>query len=309
MLISVVIPTCDRHADLSACLERVAPGRQTLDAAKYEVIVSDDGKSSASAALAAQFPWVRWVEGPRRGPAANRNCGASQARGDWLAFTDDDCLPTDGWLDAFAAAIARDEARVLEGRTSPVGLRSRVDMECPANETGGLLWSCNFAIQRSLYSEMNGFDERFPGPAMEDIDLHWRLGENGVLLAFIPEAQVRHAWRIKKGPAHQRLAARSFAYLLTKHPRARTQFTVRAILVSLARAFATHLPRAVREVGVQGLMREMLLVVDKTARMLITRLRYSILSMGNKSNTLERLNVSPWIEGSDFASKMDEADG
>ena len=51
MLLSVVIPTCDRHAELAACLERLAPGVQTLVADTYEVIVTDDGKQPAEAAL------------------------------------------------------------------------------------------------------------------------------------------------------------------------------------------------------------------------------------------------------------------
>ena len=48
--------------------------------------------------LAQQYPWVSWGRGPRRGPAANRNAGALRARGEWLAFTDDDCVPDPNWL-------------------------------------------------------------------------------------------------------------------------------------------------------------------------------------------------------------------
>jgi GT2 family glycosyltransferase len=269
MLISVVIPTCDRHAELAACLERLAPGAQTLATDQYEVIVTDDGQHAAEAALARQFPWVRWVAGPRRGPAANRNCGAQQARGGWLAFTDDDCVPDAGWLGAFAQVIAVGEARVLEGRTSPTGERSRLDMECPANESGGCLWSCNFAIEKALFESVRGFDEEFPGAAIEDIDLHWRLREQGIAAQFVRAARIGHAWRPKKGYRQQWLAARSVAYFVAKHPAARAQFSPTAIMVGLARALGSHLPRAMKDVGVRGLGREVALVVHKSFALFI----------------------------------------
>jgi GT2 family glycosyltransferase len=264
MLISVVIPTCDRPAELAACLARLAPGAQTLAATEYEVIVTDDGQRSAEAALAKQFPWVTWVAGPRRGPAANRNCGARQARGEWLAFTDDDCEPDAGWLKAFALVVEAGEARVLEGRTSPTGERSRLDMECPANESGGCLWSCNFAIEKALFESVGGFDEEFPGAAIEDIDLHWRLREQGIAAQFVREARIGHAWRPRKGRRQQWLAARSVAYLVAKHPAARAQFSPTAITVGLARALGSHLPRAMKDVGVRGLSREVALAVHKS---------------------------------------------
>ena len=50
----------------------------------YEIIVADDGRTSTAEAMIHQrFPWVRWVQGPGIGPAANRNAGAAVARGVW----------------------------------------------------------------------------------------------------------------------------------------------------------------------------------------------------------------------------------
>lgn len=48
---SVVIPTRDRPRELGACLHRLSPGAQTLDAAQYEVVISDDGDFNATDAL------------------------------------------------------------------------------------------------------------------------------------------------------------------------------------------------------------------------------------------------------------------
>ena len=105
-LISVVIPTRDRNEQLARCLDRLAPCAQSLSHDQYEVIVSDDSAHAAARELLFdRYPWVRWTGGPRRGPAANRNAGARVARGEWLVFTDDDCLPEFGWLEGLAGAF------------------------------------------------------------------------------------------------------------------------------------------------------------------------------------------------------------
>ncbi len=215
---SVVIPTFDRHDALDACLARLAPGRQRLAAAEYEVIVSDDTRSATTRTFLAQrHPWVRYHAGPARGPAANRNAGATQARGEWLVFTDDDTLPEPGWLEAFArAAVARPpdprptdapprasagtQARVadpdaLEGRTSCPGGFGTPMHYAPVNETGGRFWSCNIAVRAERFRALGGFDEGFTVAHMEDQDLRERLQGAGARIAWVPEAHVTHAAR------------------------------------------------------------------------------------------------------------------
>jgi GT2 family glycosyltransferase len=193
MLISVVIPTRHRNKALAECLQRLAPGVQTLPADGYEVIVTDDGSvTTAEVLVRERFPWARWTAGPRRGPAANRNHGASLARGEWLAFTDDDCLPSAGWLAAFAAAAAAGDADVLEGRTTcDAGIHSILD-EAPINLTGGNLWSCNMTIAWDSFDRLGRFDERFPHAAVEDIEFQIRVGRAGLRVRFVAAATVDH---------------------------------------------------------------------------------------------------------------------
>jgi GT2 family glycosyltransferase len=197
--ISVIIPTRHRNEQLAQCLGRLAPGRQTLDAADYEVIVTDDGsRGTAASMIAERFPWVRWVAGPRRGPAANRNNGANAAQGDWLAMTDDDCLPAPDWLHAFISAIDPNIG-VLEGKTTcQAGISSPL-LEAPVNLSGGNLWSCNFMIRAELFRSVGGFDESFPMPACEDIEFNGRLRKGGHIPQFVPEAIVDHPPRPRPG--------------------------------------------------------------------------------------------------------------
>jgi GT2 family glycosyltransferase len=210
-LFSVVIPTRDRNDTLALCLDRLAPGAQTLPHDQYEVIVADDSARTAARDLVTErFPWARWVAGPRRGPAANRNTGARIARGEWLAFTDDDCLPGPEWLDAFA--IARSEKaealEALEGRTTcRAGLNSP-RQTAPVNLEGGVLWSCNFAIRRAGFAQVGGFDERYPYAHMEDADLRIRLLKAGYMIRFVAAAEIDHpprsmAWGTRLARVHE----------------------------------------------------------------------------------------------------------
>ena len=190
-LVSVVVPTRNRHRSLAHCLERVAPGAQTFDPAKYEVIVTDDGDAAATRPLLeTQFPWARLVTGPGRGPASNRNAGAQVARGEWIVFTDDDTLPDAGWLAAIVNAI--DGVDVVEGRTTcREGLQSPLE-HAPVNETGGSWWSCNLAVKRDAFTRIGGFDERFRVAHMEDADFRERARRQGLIARFAPDAVVDH---------------------------------------------------------------------------------------------------------------------
>ncbi len=208
---SVVVPTLQRNDSLARCLNRLMADRQNLASDQFEVIVADDGPEDDNARLLVThtYPWARWVAGPKRGPAANRNRGAAQAQGEWLAFTDDDCLPQPGWLAAFVARLDGadgERLRVLEGRTfagegfGPMG----PGFTSPDNEHGGLLWSCNFAIERRFFFELGGFDERFPFSHLEDVDLRLRLEDRREPYLFVPEAVVEH-------PPRPEASARSWA--------------------------------------------------------------------------------------------------
>lgn len=224
-ILSVIIPTCGRPELLLSCLERLLPEIQNLDRSCYEVIVSDDRPSDATRAMISQLDdMIVYSSGPGRGPAANRNHGASLAGGDWLVFLDDDCVPENGLLNAYRDRILRDKSsRVLEGRISALGERTSIDQEAPINETGGCLWSCNFCIHRELFLGIGGFDEMFPGPAMEDVDLRERLRTLGEPIVFVESAAVLHPWRPRRGFAFARLDADARRYFYAKHGWSREQ--------------------------------------------------------------------------------------
>ncbi len=238
-LFSVIVPTYHRNDLLAKCLDCLSPDRQILPIDQYEVIVTDDGSQTTAAAMIQEFyPWVKWVAGSGKGPAANRNNGVKYAQGEWLAFTDDDCLPDPQWLAAYAKAIAVESpCLVFEGRVYVDRPRRSLAETAPTNESGGYLWSCNFAIQRQLFESLGGFDERFPYAAMEDVELRLRLTNCGYLYSFIKAASVCHPWRQK--PDYQQIKQRQESILLylSIHPQEldniNSKYYVRAFLKSI----------------------------------------------------------------------------
>ncbi|HYO07471.1 MAG TPA: glycosyltransferase [Tepidisphaeraceae bacterium] len=191
-LFTIVVPTRHRNAELARCLDRLAPGAQALPAERYEVIVTDDGSSRTAEALVREtYPWAKWLAGPQRGPAANRNAGAARASGEFIVFTDDDCLPSPQWLASFAASL-QPGVDLYEGKTTcAAGLNPLVE-EAPVNLHGGCLWSCNLAVRKSAFAALGGFDEDFPLPWCEDLEFGDRAKSAGYRCQFIAGAAVDH---------------------------------------------------------------------------------------------------------------------
>ncbi|UFH53095.1 glycosyltransferase family 2 protein [Spirosoma sp. KNUC1025] len=196
MFLSIIIPTCNRNDLLSQCLNCLAPKFQSIDHYMYEVIITDDSKKYAAKSLIEDnYKWATWVKGPQKGPASNRNNGARLAKGKWLVFLDDDCLPQSSWIDAYVNAInANDGVFVFEGKTNTDRPKQRFDEESPININGNNLWSCNFAILKDFFWQLNGFDELFPYPALEDVDFATRVKKK-INILFVPQALVIHPWR------------------------------------------------------------------------------------------------------------------
>ena len=219
-LFSVIVPTYHRNDLLANCLDCLSPERQILPIDQYEVIVTDDGSQTTAAAMIQEcYPWAKWVAGLGKGPAANRNNGVKYAQGEWLAFTDDDCLPDPQWIAAYAQAIILEfPCLVFEGRVYVDRPRRSLGETSPTNESGGYLWSCNFAIQRQLFESLGGFDERFPYAAMEDVELRLRITRLGQSFSFVKLASVCHPWRTKDGWRQLKQHQQSTWIYLSIHP-------------------------------------------------------------------------------------------
>lgn len=201
---SIIIPTYERPAQLASCLKRLAG----LDypRQRFEVIVVDDGSSNPPHEIAEQFRGlldVRLLAQQNSGPAGARNFGVVYARGEFLAFTDDDCEPEAGWLRALASAIAGTPDSIVGGRTlnalthNPYSETSQAIIEVVyehfnANpEDARFFASNNFAVSAERFRELSGFDETFVTSEDREICARWR--RCGLGLVYASEAIIYHA--------------------------------------------------------------------------------------------------------------------
>ena len=217
--ISVIVPTHDRAAflpELIASLEA-----QTLDPVDFEVVVVDDASTDDTwevlRRLVTSTP-LRMLAvraETNRGPAATRNLAASIARAQAFAFTDDDCLPTPGWLDAIADGLQ--DADVVQGRTLPppseqsaAGPWARMVWITAATQ---LYETCNIGWRREAFQRLGGFAADRPDAPTgtrahfgEDAELGWRLIADGGTTDYRPAALVHH--RVHPGTFADWLAER-----------------------------------------------------------------------------------------------------
>ncbi|NKI92515.1 glycosyltransferase family A protein [Rhizobacter sp. SG703] len=226
--LSVVIPTFRRVPLLTRCLRAVLD--QDIDDGSFEVIVVDDGHDEATracvAALAAQRPRrapLHYIRPPRgRGPAVARNAGWRAARGEIVAFTDDDTVPERDWL-------AQGE-RAMRGEPVPAAVAGAVRVPMPrrvtdhARMTEGLaraeFVTANAFVRRSALQKVGGFDERFARAWREDSDLQFRLMDEAGPVLRCPQAVVTHpvrevGWGVSLGQQRNTFFD---ALLYKKHP-------------------------------------------------------------------------------------------
>ena len=93
-LFSLVVPTCNRPSILQKCLLSII-NAQDFDRLVSDVIITDDSTSNETRELLTEaFNGynILYINGPRKGPAANRNNGAKLAKATWLIFLDDDII-------------------------------------------------------------------------------------------------------------------------------------------------------------------------------------------------------------------------
>ena len=197
---TVVIPARDAEDLIGGCL--AALERQTVPRDRYEVIVVDDGSRDATAEVARGFSGVRVLRQTGRGPAAARTRGARAARGEIVVFTDADCEPTEGWLAALLAPFDDSEVvgtkgtylsrqRALTARFTQLEYEDKYD-RMRRFERIDFIDTYAAAFRRDAFLEAGGYDESFPVPSAEDVDLSYRMAAAGHVMRFAPAAAVYH---------------------------------------------------------------------------------------------------------------------
>ena len=263
MAVSVVVASHGRHLRLRWLLNALE--EQTLDRARWEVIVVHTYDDQTAARVLDSHPLSEAgvlrhlsVEPGTGSPSRQRNIGWRAARGDLIAFTDDDCRPEADWLERLLAAAEKAPGAVVQGRTRPDPLEREL-LRAPHVRTlkiepvNPYKQAANILYPRSLLERLDGFDER--AIAGEDVGLWLRARRAGAEIVAVPEAVVSHAIESHTLPGivRQNLKWRYLAYLAKRHPELRDEFPLRVFWD------ADHLRTTAALIGIAGARRRPLL--------------------------------------------------
>jgi glycosyltransferase involved in cell wall biosynthesis len=222
--VSVVVPTYRRPELLRRCLANLL--KQQIDAATFEILIADDGNDPHTREIVTSearqiCPPIRYVPVTEaHGPAAARNVGWRAARGEIVAFTDDDCLPDADWLRAGLAAFTDTTSAAWGTLHMPLPSVPTDYEQDAAGLAQAPFVTANCFVRRKILVNVGGFDERFTAAWREDSDLFFALLESKARIVHVPEAVVVHPIRPAPWGISLRQQRKSLfnALLYKKHP-------------------------------------------------------------------------------------------
>jgi GT2 family glycosyltransferase len=200
---SIIVPTFDRPEALTACVQAIKKLDYPQD--RFEVIIVDDGSSVPIKPFDQNLRDVANITILRQintGPASARNTGAQQAKGDILAFTDDDCMPTPQWLRELARSFNDNPLGLVGGRTvnglvdnlystaSQMIVEEAYAFFLSRDSDLRFFASNNMAVAARLFHKIGGFDSSFR--TSEDREFCDRWIRQGHPLVYVPQAIVFH---------------------------------------------------------------------------------------------------------------------
>jgi glycosyltransferase involved in cell wall biosynthesis len=197
---SVVIPTLNRLELLKQTVNSVLA--QTYS--NYEIIIADNGSTDGTMNYLESFGGgVRVVYQPKKGPGTARNSGVAQAKGQYIAFLDNDDIWLPWTLAIYHEVIQRHQPSMIFGATiefhdkMPNVERASLIAECfhdyfeTANDPQ-FIGSSMIAVRRNVFERVNGFDESLF--LHEDHDLLLRLGTSPGLVRIRSPITLAYRW-------------------------------------------------------------------------------------------------------------------
>jgi glycosyltransferase involved in cell wall biosynthesis len=197
--VSIIIPVHNGGEAFLHCLHALS----RLDPAPLEILVVLDGADDDSG-RAAERQGVRVLHMPvRSGPASARNMGARAARGQLLFFLDADVLAPASVVGQVADAFQGDPAlsALIGSYDDAPGapsflsqyrnlLHHYVHQRSPSRVH--TFWGACGAVRREVFLAIGGFDESYEVPAIEDVELGYRLSDAGHRIKLERQLQVKH---------------------------------------------------------------------------------------------------------------------
>lgn len=248
--VSVAICTRARPEALRRALESLT-GQIGADA---ELLVIDNASpdSSTGTLVRRHFPSARYIREPVAGLDFARNRALREARGDVVAFIDDDAVADPEWVREIRATFAASPklgactgrvealtldtpgARAFEANGGfarglrPIRLPTDAALRLHGFHAPLIAWAvsvgagCSLAVRRDLALHLGGFDEALDlGAALPgggDLDMMWRILQSGAEVVYQPAVRARHEHRVTEASAHEQIVGhqRALVALLAK---------------------------------------------------------------------------------------------
>ena len=221
MDISLVISTRNRASQLEQALDSYARLRHER---AWELVIVDNGSSDATPEVLAEFSRhfrgnIRFLQHAPPGLGGARNVGWRAARGEIVAFTDDDCYPQQDYLTHIRGCFSDPRYGFVGGRVLlydpldyPITIQlSDRRMEFPPRSyiAPGQVHGANFAFRRQVLQAIGGFDERLGAGtkyhSAEDTDAMARVSALGWWGLYDPTPTVSHHHRRRDASEIQRM--------------------------------------------------------------------------------------------------------
>ena len=224
--VSVLVCSYNGSKTLDGCLTSL----ERLSYPDYEVVLVDDGSTDAVPEIAARHPSVRYHAQPNRGLSAARNTALELASGEIVAYTDDDCFADEDWLYFLVAKLLGRDASAVGGpnllptHDGPVAACVSASPGAPAHiliddHVAEHIPGCNMAFWKDRLKAIGGFNPLYT-KAGDDVDVCWRLQNEGDTIVYSPAAMVWHHRRstVKAYLKQQRGYGEAEALLKRNHP-------------------------------------------------------------------------------------------
>lgn len=207
--ISVIVVTRNRPENLKKCLDSL-----NKSSIKFEVVVvdqSDEKLSIKNRNQVKKYKFVKYKHQSLRGKTKGLNLGIILAKSPILAFTDDDCIVSEKWIENIKRRFYKNPQIVgLFGRTLPYMPQLHKNLFCPStfdhskaslinkpvNHWEKIGFGNNMAFRKTFFLRYGNFKE-WLGPGSigsnaEDGEISLRALTNGEQLYFEPKAMVYH---------------------------------------------------------------------------------------------------------------------
>ncbi|MBE9199587.1 MULTISPECIES: glycosyltransferase [unclassified Nodularia (in: cyanobacteria)] len=224
--VSVIVCAYNAERTMESCLASL----EKLNYPNYEVIVVNDGSTDRTLEICQKYPHIKLICQPNYGLSIARNVGLEAATGEIIAYTDSDCYADPDWLTYLVITFQSTGLSAVGGpnfqppEDSLIPSCVAVSPGCPTHvllgdDTAEHIAGCNMAFLKKALQEINGFDPQFRA-AGDDIDVCWRLQDQGYTIGFSPAAIVWHYRRntVKDYLKQQRGYGKAEALVYFKHP-------------------------------------------------------------------------------------------